>query len=91
MRSRKVRFPLKDENDPKDPTYYQLNYAHQQWDIAYEQWGAGALLAHALKYIMRAGKKPTSPMLRDVRNAINYLQHLEEKLIEELKKNERKD
>ena len=80
-----------DENNPKDPTYYQLNYEHQQWDIAYEQWGAGALLAHALKYIMRAGKKPASSMLRDVRNAINYLQHLEEKLVQELGKNERKD
>lgn len=71
-----------DPNRPDDPAYYQQGYAHQQWDIAFEQWGPGALLAHALKYLMRCGKKPTSSMLRDVRNAINYLKHLEEKLAE---------
>jgi hypothetical protein len=74
---------MNDPNRPDDPTYYQQGYEHQQWDIAYEQWGAGALLAHALKYLMRCGKKPTSSMLRDVRNAINYLRHLEEKLVAE--------
>lgn len=74
---------MNDPNRPDDPAYYQQGYAHQQWDIAYEQWGAGALLAHALKYLMRCGKKPTSSMLRDVRNAINYLRHLEDKLVAE--------
>jgi hypothetical protein len=71
-----------------DPDHYAggpSGYEHQYWDVAYEQWGAGALLAQAMKYVMRAGKKPEDPMLHDVRKAINYLVHLAWKLQEEEK------
>jgi hypothetical protein len=68
-----------------DPDHYAggpSGYEHQYWDVAYEQWGPSALLAQAMKYIMRAGKKPGEPMLQDVRKAINYLVHLARKLEE---------
>ena len=68
-------------DDPKNPPWYDRG-VHQQWDVAFEAWGPGALLGQALKYVLRAGRKPTSPMLRDVRAAISYLQHLEMKLVE---------
>lgn len=66
---------------PENPAWYDHG-DHQYWDVALEYWGPGALLAQALKYILRAGRKPSSPMLRDVRAAIDYLKHLEEKLVE---------
>jgi hypothetical protein len=65
----------------KSPTYYS-EFDHEPWDIMYERWGAGALLSHALKYILRAGRKTESPMLHDVQKAIQYLQHLERKIVE---------
>ena len=66
----------------ESPPYYS-EFEHEPWDIMYERWGAGALLSHALKYILRAGRKAESPMLHDVQKAIQYLQHLEQKLKEE--------
>jgi hypothetical protein len=75
-----------DYDNPRDPLYY-AEVEHQYWDVAYSLWGASALLAQSLKYVMRAGKKSSSSMLRDVRCAQNYLKHLEEKLVaEEAKK-----
>ena len=66
---------------PENPSYYASEaYSHEPWDIMYERWGSSALLSHALKYILRAGNKPSSTMLRDVRCAIAFLKHLEEKL-----------
>jgi len=69
-------------DNPRDPLYY-AEVEHQYWDVAFEYWGPGALLAQSLKYVLRAGRKPSSSMLRDVRNALNYLRHLEEKLVQE--------
>lgn len=71
-----------DYDNPSDPLYYAEN-EHQYWDVAYSLWGAPALLAQVLKYTMRSGKKSSSSMLRDVRCALNYLKHLEEKLMQE--------
>lgn len=72
-----------DLNRPENPPYYSgEGYDHEPWDIMYERWGSGALLAHALSYILRAGKKPGVSALRDVRAAIAFLSHLEEKLAE---------
>jgi hypothetical protein len=68
-------------DDPRNPPWYDRG-VHQQWDVAFEAWGPGALLGQALKYVLRAGRKPSSPILRDVRAAISYLQHLERKLVE---------
>jgi hypothetical protein len=67
---------------PENPPWYDFG-EHQPWDVMYERWGAGALLAHALSYVMRAGRKPGASMLQDVRKAIDFLKHLEGKLIEE--------
>jgi len=64
------------------PSYYS-EFEHEPWDVMYERWGAGALLSHALKYILRAGRKPGAPMLDDVKKAVQYLKHLEEKLEEQ--------
>jgi hypothetical protein len=77
-------------NDPKDPAYYS-KYECQHWDVSYALFGPAGLLAHALKYVMRAGKKPSSSMLRDVRAALNYLHHLEEKLASEYEDGGRED
>lgn len=66
---------------PDDPLYY-AGVEYQYWDVSFALWGPPALLAQSLKYVMRAGRKDSSSMLRDVRNAINYLKHLEEKLAE---------
>jgi hypothetical protein len=78
---------MTDTNNPENPDYY-AGFTHEQWAIAYEHWGPGALLAHVLKYVLRAGKKPSSSMLRDVRAAKNYLQYLEERLVKEEEKND---
>jgi hypothetical protein len=76
----------REEQAVTDPDHYAggpSGYEHQYWDVAYEQWGAGALLAQAMKYIMRAGKKPGTTMLQDVQKSINYLVHLARKLEKE--------
>lgn len=70
---------------PENPPWYDRG-EHQQWDVAFELWGPGALLAQALKYTMRAGRKPGSPMLQDVRKAIDYLRHLEGKLVKKARR-----
>ena len=53
------------------PSYY-TDVRYQVIDVC-EDWGLDFLLGNVLKYIQRAGRKPGSPYVEDLKKAQTYL------------------
>lgn len=57
----------------ESPTYYTKGQI-QPWDFIRDQ-GLNYHLGNAVKYIVRAGKKPDNTAAKDLQKAIHYLQN----------------
>lgn len=69
---------MSEENTEKynaiDPEYYRVNDAYEPWKII-DAYGLDFYLGNALKYVLRAGRKPDNSYTQDLKKAIKYLEH----------------
>jgi len=60
-------------SDKIKPDYYQHPDGFRPIEVI-NAWGLGFELGNAVKYISRAGKKPSQSRVQDLRKAIEYLE-----------------
>jgi hypothetical protein len=60
-------------HDPVNPKHYAELGEYSALHVS-EKWGLNYLLGTAIKYIQRAGKKPDTPAIVDLKKARWYIQ-----------------
>lgn len=61
-------------SERKTVAHYAEGRKHEPIDVI-RDWGLGFNLGNVVKYVSRAGRKPTSCAIEDLEKAIEYLKH----------------
>lgn len=74
LNSKPIPTPTEREqiNKAVEPAHYRDLEEYSALHVA-EKWGLNYHLGNAIKYIQRAGKKPNTPEIQDLKKAIWYL------------------